>query len=60
MLIVGGTAALTAIAVYLAWFSLRKLRTKLRERKAGKVLAMGDERQEESREREARELHPVP
>jgi peptidoglycan/LPS O-acetylase OafA/YrhL len=33
MLIVGGTAALTAIAAYLAWHFFRKFRSYLRERK---------------------------
>jgi threonine/homoserine/homoserine lactone efflux protein len=48
MLIVGGGAALTAIATYLAWLGLRSLRASWRVREA------------ERHRREQREFHLAP
>jgi hypothetical protein len=43
MLIVGGTAALTAIAVYLAWHFFNAFRSHLRERKkAARMIARAE------------------
>lgn len=59
MLIVGGTAALTAIAVYLAWHFFRRWRVSLRRRKAEARLAIADARGEAERVYETREPHFV-
>jgi hypothetical protein len=59
MLIVGGVAALTAIAVYLAWHFFRRWRVSLRRRRAEARLAIADGRAGEERLRDAREMHLV-
>jgi hypothetical protein len=60
MLIVGGTAALTAIVVYLAWHFLRRWRASWREPTPGHRPAIGDRTMTEQQAQDARELHPVP
>jgi hypothetical protein len=62
MLIVGSTAALIAIAVYLAWHFLNRWRVSLRRRRAEARIAVADARREREAERfaEAREFHPAP
>jgi threonine/homoserine/homoserine lactone efflux protein len=56
MLIVGGGAALAAIAVYLIWLSLRSLRASWRARQAERRAAYHSERRHEARH----EFHPAP
>jgi hypothetical protein len=60
MLIVGGGAALTAIAVYLGWYFLKTWRDSLRQRRAREMAAIADRGGEAQRVRDARELHLVP
>jgi hypothetical protein len=62
MLIVGSTAALIAIAVYLAWHFLNRWRVSLRRRRAEARIAVADARREREvvRFAEAREFHPAP
>jgi hypothetical protein len=56
MLIVGGTAALTAILVYLAWHFWRQWRSSLRRRKAATGRAIAEARPKLQHVREARGL----
>lgn len=56
MLIVGGGAALIAIAVYLAWISVRSLRASWRARRAARRRER-DGLAEAARAHQARELH---
>jgi threonine/homoserine/homoserine lactone efflux protein len=56
MLIVGGGAALTAIAAYLVWLSVRSLRASWRTRQARRKLAHQSERRHEAQH----EFHPAP
>jgi hypothetical protein len=58
MLIVGGTAGLTAILLYLAWHFYRQWRTSSRRREAERTLVIGQDRRH-TRTQEARELDPV-
>ena len=59
MLIVGGTAAVTAIAIYLAWHFLNRWRVSLRRRRAEARLALANRNAERQTQalHEARELH---
>jgi hypothetical protein len=57
MLIVGGGAALTAIAIYLAWISVQTCLAAWRERRAERRRAGNDGGGEAARAHEARELH---
>jgi hypothetical protein len=57
MLIVGGTAALTAIAVYLAWHFFMRWRAAARLRRA-KHTAIVDKRPDEAGAQKLRELVP--
>ncbi len=57
MLIVGGGAALIAIAVYLAWISVKSIRASWRERQAERRRARSGGGGEAARAHEARELH---
>lgn len=59
MLIVGGTAALTAIAIYLAWHFLSRWRVSLRRRRAEARIALADARNDAERVGKAHELHPA-
>jgi hypothetical protein len=59
MLIVGGTAALTAILLYLAWHFYRQWRTSSRRREAEQRLVVRQDRHHARRAQEARELDPV-
>ena len=59
MLIVGGVAALTAVAVYLAWHFLRRWRVSVRRRRAEARIAIADAGREAERLGEAHELHTV-
>ncbi|HET9273778.1 MAG TPA: hypothetical protein VFO09_05885 [Methyloceanibacter sp.] len=56
MLIVGGSAALTAIFVYLAWHFFRQWRSSLRRRRAAIGRAITEARSERRHLREARGL----
>ena len=56
MLIVGGSAALTAILLYLAWHLYRQWRTSLRRRDAEQRPLIHQERHHAQ---EARQLDPV-
>jgi hypothetical protein len=58
MLIVGGVAALTAIAVYLAWHFFHRWRVSVRRRRAEARIAIADSSRE--REREPAELPAAP
>ena len=60
MLIVGGTAALTAIATYLVLYYTRQLLIRWRKRRLATNPAIGDARHEAQARREIRELDPVP
>jgi len=60
MLIVGGTAALTAVAVYLAWHFLRRWRASRRERMPGRRIPIDNSTLRAQQAQDARELHPVP
>ncbi len=57
MLIVGGGAALIAIAVYLAWIGVKSLRASWRTRAAAKREAL---RQSARRHAAPAEVHPAP
>ena len=59
MLIVGGSAALTAILLYLAWHLYRQWRTSLRRRDAEQRLVISQNRHHARRAQEARDLDPV-
>jgi hypothetical protein len=59
MLIVGGTAALTAILLYLVWHFYRQWRTSLRRREAEQRLVLSQGRQHARRAQEARQFDPV-
>ena len=59
VLIVGGVAALTAIAVYLAWHLLRQWRAASRQRSA-KWLTPGESKEVARRAQQACDLDPVP
>jgi hypothetical protein len=54
MVIVGGGAALTAIAVYLGFFAVKTLRVSWRARRARSLTAHRDEAHAALRSREAR------
>jgi len=60
MLIVGGTAALIAIAIYLAWHYLNRWRVSVRRRRAEARIAIADAGRGAERVVEAREFHPAP
>jgi threonine/homoserine/homoserine lactone efflux protein len=60
MLIVGGGAALTAIAAYLIWLSVRSLRASWRARQAERRAVHQSELQTERRQDARREFHPAP
>jgi len=57
MLIVGGSAALMAIAVYLAWIGVKSLRASWRARAHAKRAAA---REGERRHAAHAEVHPAP
>jgi hypothetical protein len=61
MLIVSGTAALVAIAIYLAWHFLNRWRVSLRRRSAEEHIAIAERRQREEPGHETRaEFYPAP
>ena len=57
MLIVGGGAALIAIAVYLAWISVKSIRASWWARRAERRRARSDCGGKAARRQETRELH---
>jgi hypothetical protein len=60
MLIVGGTAALIAIAIYLAWHYLNRWRVSLRRRRAEARIAIAERRQHEPARVTRAEFYPAP
>jgi hypothetical protein len=61
MLLVGGSAALAAIAVYLAWHYINRWRVSLRRRRAEARIAIAERGQREEPADETRaEFFPAP